>query len=71
MRHTVFVFKTNLQNAFEVEKIKVLDNIKGIVHWNMDLEDCDKILRVVATGVRPERIIQVMGGLNFSCEELV
>jgi hypothetical protein len=38
--------------------------------WNFDLEDRDHVLRVDAEGMLRERIMALLTGLGFSCEEL-
>ena len=51
----ILIFKTNLHNTAMVDRAKpLLQNISGIQRWNVDIHDCDKILRIEADsgGVR-------------------
>lgn len=68
----VEVFKTNVN---EVELAEIL--IKQLLDYlpesrvNFDLEDCDKILRVEAKTIIPEKIVEVLNANGYSCEVLL
>jgi hypothetical protein len=67
----VEVFKTNVD---EVELSELLiqqleDHFPDSL-INFDMEDCDKILRVEASMVAPEKIIQILNSNGYSCEVL-
>ncbi len=68
----VEVFKTNVE---EVELSEHL--IQQLVALfpesliNFDMDDCDKILRVEATSVASEKIIQILNSNGYSCEVLI
>ncbi|MDB5158939.1 MAG: hypothetical protein JWR50_3646 [Mucilaginibacter sp.] len=67
----VEVFKTNV-NEIESSEIlirKVLDHFPDS-QVNFDMEDCDKILRVEAKRVIPEKIIAILNANGYSCEVL-
>ena len=71
MEQTILVFKTNLENKKQLKEVQpALDGLEGINSWNTDLEDCDRILRVVSCGTKPEIIIHQMHTLGYNCEEL-
>ena len=71
MEETIFVFKTNLENKKQLKEVQpTLDRLAGTNSWNTDLEDCDRILRVVSCGTKPEIIIHQMRTLGYFCEEL-
>jgi hypothetical protein len=38
---------------------------------NFDLEDCDKILRIEAENIVPERIIEILNANGCYCEVLL
>jgi hypothetical protein len=68
----VEVFKTN------VTEVKLSEILIGqlLNHFpksriNFDLEDCDKILRVEAKAIIPEKIIEVLNANGYSCEILL
>jgi hypothetical protein len=68
----VEVFKTNVN---EVEPSEIL--IRQLLdHFpesriNFDLEDCDKILRVEAKAIIPEKIVEVLIANGYFCELLL
>jgi hypothetical protein len=67
----VLVFKTNINCESEMQKLAVLLNaIKEIEYWNIDLTDCDRILRVKTTFISPVSIMQLARQVGFMCEEL-
>ncbi len=68
----VEVFKTNVE---EVELSELL--IQQLLNHfpdsrvNFDMEDCDKILRIEAQAIIPEKIIEVLNANGYSCEILI
>jgi len=68
---TVEVFKTNVDEVESSEILirKVLDHFPES-QVNFDMEDCDKILRVEARKVIPERIIEILNAHGYTCEVL-
>jgi hypothetical protein len=71
MEQIILVFKTNLEHKQQLKEVQTaLDGLEGINSWNTDLEDCDRILRVVSQGAKPEAVIHHMQGLGYFCEEL-
>ena len=65
------VFKTNIDNEHEAEKVHHL-----IVHEfpeaavNFDLEDCDKILRINVLFIDARKIIELVISQGYCCEIL-
>ena len=67
----IFIFKTNIQTEFDKLRIKnVLDASQKVLKWNIDMEDADRVLRVVSDSLRPEQIISVLEYVGFECSEL-
>ncbi|GAB3656691.1 hypothetical protein GCM10028791_28700 [Echinicola sediminis] len=68
----VLVFKTSVENEAEINKVApILDRLlEGEGSWNFDLEDCDRILRVVTEERRVEDITLAVEGSGYFCEEL-
>jgi hypothetical protein len=67
----VEVFKTNV-NEIELSQVMIrqlLDRFPNS-RVNFDMEDCDKILRVEAEAIFPEKIIEVLNTNGYSCEVL-
>ena len=66
----VEVFKTNIEQTDEAERIReLLLNRFPNCQINLDLEDCDKILRIKGN-VSPETIIGIVHANNYRCEVL-
>ncbi|MBD8490613.1 hypothetical protein IFO69_17805 [Echinicola sp. CAU 1574] len=67
----ILVFKTSIDNETEVNHVApVLNRILGNGAWNFDLEDCDRILRVVTEVDQVEEIATAISASGFFCEEL-
>ena len=66
----VEVFKTNIEHTKEAERIRklLLDRFPDC-QINVDLEDCDKVLRIKGS-VSPETIIDIVHANNYHCEVL-
>lgn len=68
----ILVFKTNLIDEGHVEQLKPsLDLHPGIIKWNVDLHDCDKVLRIVSPSLEAGEIESLVAGAGYQCEELI
>jgi hypothetical protein len=65
------VFKTNVQESDEVKLLigLLLDHLPGS-RINIDLHDCDKILRVEGKTICNDLILQLVKERGFWCEIL-
>jgi hypothetical protein len=71
MAVTVLVFKTNLQFKKDVNRLSpVLSKISGILRWNVDREDIDKVLRIETRVLTAQEIICLVNKAGYFCEEL-
>lgn len=67
----ILVFKTNLDNSNRIESIQaLLDQHPGVKNWNVDLHDCDNVLRVVSSAIAGKDIEQLLSTAGYYCEEL-
>jgi hypothetical protein len=67
----IFIFKTNIQTEFDKLRIKnVLDASQKVLKWNIDMDDADRVLRIVSDSLRPEQIISLLDYVGFECTEL-
>jgi hypothetical protein len=68
----VEVFKTNVNDVEPSEILirQLLDRFPES-RVNFDLDDCDKILRIEAKAVIPEKIVEVLNANGYSCEILL
>lgn len=67
----ILVFKTNLTDAKRIEGVEsLLDIHPHIIQWNVDLNDCDKVLRIVSKNIAAQEIETILLGAGYYCEEL-
>jgi hypothetical protein len=68
----VEVFKTDVADA-GIAKLIVQQLVIAFPdsRINFDLEDCDKILRIEAEAITPEKIIALLNANNCYCEVLL
>jgi len=67
----LIIFKTSVatqQQALELQPL--LNGLPLITEHNFDLDDCDNILRVVSTDLKPEVICELLDNQGFNCEAL-
>ncbi|RIV19988.1 hypothetical protein DYU11_24035 [Fibrisoma montanum] len=67
----VLVFRTSLQTKGDCQRLaQWLDRQPAIERWTIDLDDCDKVLRVVATAIPVSAIETLVQSAGFDCSEL-
>ena len=68
----VLVFKTNLRYKKQVNELTPhMNNLQGVLRWNVDLDDSDKILRVEANELCcPRKVEDTLVQAGYFCEEL-
>jgi hypothetical protein len=67
----ILVFKTNVTSKKEVSKVSpLLTSFPTIQQWNFDLDDCDKVLRIVATDIQPGSVESLLHTAGFNCQVL-
>ena len=67
----VLVFKTSI--ATEDDKLnitEVLNADQEIEQWHVDLDDCDKVLRVVSVTLNAFNVIELVNQKGYLCVEL-
>jgi hypothetical protein len=68
----VEVFKTNIIYKKDAKRIlKLLAHKYPNLKINIDLGDCDKILRVEGENLESEKIIELISTNGYQCEVLV
>ena len=68
---TILTFKTNIRFNKDVAKVTAcLQQYPGIVRWNVDLEDVDKVLRIETCSATPDEIVAVIRQCGYECDEL-
>lgn len=69
MRH-VLVFATSVDSALAARSLRnPLDRLVGPSGWNFDLDDCDRVLRVIHP-IDLAEIVQLLHDHGFQCREL-
>ena len=67
----ILVFKTNVEDKKHVRKLfPLLKTLQGIMRWNVDLHDTDKVLRVEAVSISPRIIELALQQAGYFCKEL-
>ena len=67
----VSIYKTNVTNKRTASCIlMLLKNESRIINANFDLEDIDKILRIVSNYSLSVEVIAIVNTFGFLCEEL-
>jgi hypothetical protein len=67
----ILVFKTNLCSTDKISKVMpILDVHPSIKEWNVDLHDCDKVLRIVSESIPAGEVEKIIFNAGYYCEEL-
>jgi hypothetical protein len=67
----ILVFKTNLTDTKRISDVEsVLDIHPQIVQWNVDLNDCDNVLRIVSKNMPAQEVENILLNAGYYCEEL-
>lgn len=68
---TILVFKTIFENESQLQQLRALLNCrKEIETWNIDLDDCNNVLRVVGDGIFAESIVRETESIGIECSLL-
>jgi hypothetical protein len=67
----VLIFRTNIRFKKDLRLVSAaLGKITGVLRWNVDREDTDKVLRIESSSLQPADVIQLITAAGFQCEEL-
>jgi hypothetical protein len=67
----ILVFKTNLTDTKRISDVEsLLDIHPQIVQWNVDLNDCDNVLRIVSKNMPAQEVENILLNAGYYCEEL-
>ena len=66
----VLVFKTNISDPEEKNLTTAIDGLSQILRWNVDLDDCDLVLRIETIGLKPEMVESMLCRAGYQCKEL-
>jgi len=67
----ILVFKTNLTEPHHISNVEPSLNFHPrIIQWNVDLHDCDNILRIVSNKIEAREVQELLSNAGYYCEEL-
>lgn len=67
----ILIFKTNVNTESDKHYLKeVFDTHALIDDWHIDLEDVDRVLRIVSFKITKDEIIHLINKIGFHCLEL-
>ncbi|RYZ51000.1 MAG: hypothetical protein EOP49_12685 [Sphingobacteriales bacterium] len=68
----VLIFKTSvITEADRLNITELLNADEEIDQWHIDLDDCDKVLRIVSATRNPLNIIELVNRKGYLCIELI
>jgi copper chaperone len=68
----VLVFKTNLRFKKQITALTpYINTLHGILKWNVDMDDKDRILRIEAKDLNPRKVEATLHQAGYFCEELL
>jgi len=71
LKMEVLIFKTNVSKQSDVSSLQnLLSRHAHILQVSVDLEDCDKVLRIVGNNPSPTQIQLVVSSLGLTCLEM-
>ncbi len=72
MKNKELKFRTNINCGGCVKAVTpYLDKVDGILEWNVDTTDKNKILTVKSDGITQEEIIEIVKKAGFEIESIV
>jgi hypothetical protein len=72
MTQSILIFKTNITTFEQVIKVNnLLSGQSEIQKWNVDIEDCDKVLRIETSEPETKNVIDMLKPHHIYCEELM
>ena len=68
----ILIFKTSVHTDAHVQQVTALfRTVRAIKQWSFDLEDCDRVLRIVALeDLRPKAVEQLLVRAGLACEHM-
>lgn len=67
----ILVLKSNITNYSDLMQIQQpLDLHPEIVKWNVDIDDCDHVIRIVSPTLTVADIEEIIKSKGYQCSEL-
>lgn len=68
----VLIFCTAINDADDLPVVdRVLQQFNGVISWSVDLEDWEKVLRVVCLETEPEEIVIALNNHGVFAREML
>lgn len=68
----ILLFKTDCKTVADKQVLQcLLSQQPGIEEWNLDLDDCDCVLRIITYTINNTQIINLLNQSGYQCCELV
>jgi hypothetical protein len=72
MPNTILVYKTNINTLAQIKTVDtILSKQSEIKKWNIDIDDCDKVLRIETSKSEMNNLIGSLKPHHIYCEELM
>jgi len=67
----ILVLKSNISTYTDLVQIRYpLDHHPGITRWNIDIDDCDHVIRIVTPNLTVAEICELINSNGYQCSEL-
>jgi len=67
----ILIFRTNINTEADKLRIKeLMDTLPGIECWNVDMDDIDRVLRIVSHTFTTSQVIALVKQNGYQCQEL-
>jgi len=68
----ILLFKTDCKTVADKQVLQsLLFQQPGIEEWNLDLDDCDCVLRIITYTINNKQIINLLNQSGYQCCELI
>jgi hypothetical protein len=70
-KDNILLFKTNILTATDKDLIQpMLDRHPDIARWSVDLDDDDRVLRIISSTLTCTHVMDMIKLHGYACEEL-
>lgn len=67
----IFIFKTDIDTHDSYNRLAdFLNNIDDVLTWNIDMQDCDHVLRIESKSLSIQYYLDKINSMAICCEEL-
>lgn len=71
MMKQIQIFKTNIRTRSHMQSVtRLFASVGHVQHWTVDLEDCDRVLRVVTLNFSTHAITKLLRTQHIHCEPM-